>query len=102
MGVNLIAAKNSSRTGRIGNSAKKEKTPPKAPSPLPSSIRRTNSQSTAKVAAKKTSVQIEPTTCSIRRLQKKKERTTGNSERLLTVGFFGLHMLEGSTRTWML
>src|ERR671916_114559 len=102
MGVNFIAAKNSSSTGRTGNSAKKEKTPPRAPSSLPNSIRRTNSQSAASVAAKKASVHTDPTTCKIRAPQKKNERTTGRRERRRTVGFLGFHTLEGSTRTWIL
>jgi hypothetical protein len=102
MGVNFIAAKNSTKTGRIGNSAKKEKAPPRMPSPLRNSIRRTNSQSATSVAAKKTSVQIEPMTCRIRRPQKKKERSIGHWEMRCTVGFFGFQMPEGSTRTWIL
>src|SRR5688572_17308970 len=102
MGVNFIAAKNSSSTGRTGNSAKKEKTPAKGASSLLSSIRCTNSQSAASVVAEKTSVHTDPTICKIRAPQKKNERTTGRRERRRTVGFLGFHMLEGSTRTWIL
>src|ERR687885_120973 len=102
MGVNFIAAKNSSSTGRTGNSAKKEKAPLKTPSWLPNSMRRTNTQSAAVVAAKKTSVHTDPTICKIKAPQKKNERTRGRRERRRTVGFLGFHTLEGSTRTWIL
>src|SRR5918999_1338985 len=101
MGVNFIAAKKRRRIGRMGNSAKKEKTPPRKPSPLPNCIRRTKSQSAASVAAKKRSAQKEPTTCKRRRPQKKNERSIGQRERRWTVGFFGFFRLEGSTRTWI-
>src|SRR5215211_396139 len=101
MGVNFIAAKKRISTGRIGNCAKKEKAPPKKPSPLPSSIRRTNSQSPASVATKKTSTQKEPTTCKSTRLQKKIERSIGQREMRRTVGFLGFQRFEGSTRTWI-
>src|SRR5215212_9220382 len=101
IGVNFIAAKKRSRIGRIGNCAKKEKTPPRRPSPPPSSIRRTNSQSPASVATKKTSTQKEPTTCKSNRPQKKIERSTGQREMRCTVGFLGFQRFEGSTRTWI-
>src|SRR3712207_9587012 len=94
MGVSLIAAKKRRSIGRIGNSAKNAKRPPKGPAPLPNSIRRTKSHRSPSVAAKKTSTQNEPTTCKSSRPQKKNERTIGHREIRRTVGFSGFFMLE--------
>src|SRR5215208_7849958 len=101
MEVNIIAAKKRSKTGRIGNSAKNAKTPPKGPAPLPNSMRRTKSQRPASVTAKKSRTQKEPTTCKRSRPQKKNERTIGQREMRWTVGFVGFQIFEGSTRTWI-
>ena len=87
--------------GRIGNSAKKAKTPPRGPAPLPNSMRRTKSQRPASEALKKTRTQKEPTTCKRSRHQKKNERIMGQREMRSTVGFFGFQIFEGSTRTWI-
>src|SRR5215211_9291246 len=101
MGVNLVAAKKMSRMGKMGNSAKKAKTPPKVSAPLPSCIRRTKIQSTAKVATKKSRLQIDPNTWAKTLPQRKKERIIGHPERRRTVGFVGLRNAEGSILTWI-
>src|SRR5215212_11433740 len=88
MGVNLV-------------SAKKAKTPPKVSAPLPSCIRRTKIQSTAKVATKKSGLQIDPNTWAKTLPQRKKERIIGHPERRRTVGFVGLRNAEGSILTWI-
>src|ERR671910_942748 len=101
MEVNFIAPKKSSSIGRMGNSAKKAKTPPRGPAPLPNSMRRTKSQRPASEAPKKTRTQKEPTTCKRSRHQKKNERIMGQREMRSTVGFLGFQIFEGSTRTWI-
>src|SRR5215210_7514737 len=101
MGVNLMAAKKMSRIGRMGNAAKKAKTPPKAPSPLPSCIRRTNSQRTAIVAAKNRRLQKDPKSWAKTLPQRNNERTIGQRETRCMVGFVGLRKVEGSTLTWI-
>src|SRR5215204_5144808 len=101
MGVNFIAAKKMSRIGRMGNAAKKAKTPPMAPTPLPSCIRLTKSQRTASVAAKKSRLQIDPKTWAKTLPHRKKERTTGQREKRCKAGFVGLRKAEGSILTWI-
>src|SRR5215211_2812915 len=101
MGVNLRAAKKRSNIGRMGNSAKKEKTPPRVPAPLPNCIRRTKSQSTASVATKKSRLQIDPKTWAKTLPHRKNERIIGQRETRCTVGFVGLRNAEGSILTWI-
>src|SRR5215203_4902647 len=101
MGVNFIAAKKRSRIGRIGNSAKKAKTPPRVPTSLPSCIRRTKSQRTASVAVKKSRLQRDPKTWAKTLPQRKKERIIGQRETRCTAGFVGLRKAEGSILTWI-
>src|ERR687894_3222014 len=102
MGVNFIAAKKMSRIGRMGNAAKKAKAPPMAPTPLPSCIRRTKSQRTASVAAKKSRLQTDPKTWAKTLPQRKNERIIGQRERRSAAGFVSLRKAEGSILTWIL
>src|SRR5829696_493092 len=101
MGVNFMAAKNRSRIGKMGNSAKKAKTPPKVCAPLPSCIRRTKSQRTASVAAKKSRLQRDPKTWANTLPQRKNERIIGQRERRSAAGFVSLRKAEGSILTWI-
>src|ERR671916_2355252 len=99
MGVNFIAAKKISRIGRMGNAAKKAKKPPRVPAPLPSCIRRTKSQRTASVTAKKSRLQIDPKTWAKTLPQRKNERITGQRETRCTVGLVSFRNAEGSILT---
>src|SRR5215218_2503925 len=101
MGVNFTAAKKISRIGRMGNAAKKAKTPPRAPAPLPSCIRLTKSQSTVSVAAKKSRLQIDPKTWAKTLPHRKNERITGQRETRRTAGFVGPRKTEGSILMWI-
>src|ERR671911_1186932 len=101
MGVNFIAAKKRSRIGRMGNSAKKAKTPPNVPSPLPSCIRRTKIQRAASVATKKSRLQAEPKSWAKTLPQRKKERIIGQRETRCRAGFVGFRRAEGSILTWI-
>src|SRR5215211_3240180 len=101
MGVNLMAAKKMSKMGRMGNSAKKAKTPPKVSAPLPSCIRRTKSQSKASVAKKKSRLQTDPKTWAKTLPHRKNERIIGQRETRCTVGFVGLRNAGGSILTWI-
>src|SRR5919106_5046800 len=96
MGVNFIAAKKISRIGRMGNAAKKAKTPPRAPAPLPSCIKLTKSQRMASVAAKKSRLQIDPKIWAKTLPHRKTERITGQRETRCTAGVLGLRQTEGS------
>src|ERR687885_1223963 len=101
MGVNLIAAKKMSRIGRMGNSAKKAKTPPKVSASLPICIRRTKIQRPTNVAVKKSRLQAEPKSWAKTLPQRKKERTIGQRETRSRAGFVGLRREEGSILTWI-
>src|SRR5215212_5312213 len=101
MGVNFMAAKNMSKTGRMGNAAKKAKTPPRVSTPLPSCIRRTKSQRTPSVAVKKSRLQTDPKTWAKTLPQRKKERIMGQWETRCKVGFVGLRKAEDSILTWI-
>src|SRR5215218_5430790 len=101
MGVNFMAAKKRSRIGRMGNDAKKAKTPPRVSAPLPSCIRRTKSQRTTSVAVKKSRLQRDPKIWAKTRPQRKNERIIGQRETLCTVGFVGVRRAEGSILTWI-
>jgi hypothetical protein len=101
MGVNFIAAKKSSRIGRMGNSAKKAKTPPKGPTSLPSCIRRTKIQSATIVAVKKSRLQGDPKSWTKTLPQRKKERIIGQRETRCRTGFVGFRRAEGSILTWI-
>src|SRR5215218_6039161 len=99
MGVNFIAAKKRSSIGRMGNSAKKVKTPPKVLALLPSCIRRTKNHSTPIVAAKKSRLQGDPKSWAKTLPQRKKERIIGRRETRWMAGFVDLRNAEGSTLT---
>src|SRR5215213_9628403 len=101
MGVNFIAAKKIRSTGRMGNAAKKAKTPPRVPTSLPSCIRRTKNHRTASVATKKTRLQGEPKSWAKTLPQRKKERIIGQREKRCRAGFVGCRRAEGSTLTWI-
>src|SRR5215217_9491940 len=101
MGVNFIAAKKSNSIGRIGNAAKKAKTPPRGPASLPSCIRRTKNQMTTSVATKKSRLQGEPKSWAKTLPQRKKERIIGQRETRCKAGFVGWRRAEGSILTWI-
>src|ERR687889_1673227 len=81
MGVNFIPAKKSSNMGKMGKAAKKANTPPMAPAPLPSCIRRTKNHRTASVATKKSRLQGDPKSWAKTLPQRKKERIIGRREK---------------------
>src|SRR5919205_389631 len=101
MGVNFIAAKKISSIGRIGNAAKKAKTPPRAPASLPSCIRRTKNQRAASVATKKSRLQGEPKSWAKTLPQRKRERIIGQRETRWRAGFVGWRRADRSTLTWI-
>src|SRR5919206_85247 len=101
MGVSFIAAKKRSRIGKIGNSAKKAKTPPKVSAPLPSRIRRTKIQSATIAAVKESRLQGDPKSWAKTLPQRKKERIIGQRETRCIAGFVGFRRAEGSTLTWI-
>src|SRR5919112_6269141 len=101
MGVNFIAAKKSSSTGRMGNAAKKAKTPPKVPTSLPSCITRTKNQRAASVATKKSRLHGEPKRWAKTLPQRKKERIIGQRETRCRAGFVGWRRADRSTLTWI-
>src|SRR5919112_848430 len=98
MGVNFIAAKKISRIGRMGNAAKKAKTPPRVPAPLPSCVMLTKSQRMASVAAKKSRLQIDPKTWAKTLPHRKNERITGQRETRCTAGVVGFGHSSPSSR----
>src|SRR5919202_6316393 len=101
LGVDFIAAKKTSRIGRIGNSAKNAKTPPKVPTPLPSCNRCTKSHRPAIVTVKKSRLHTDPKTWAKTLPQRKNERIIGQRETRCMVGFVGLRKAEGSIFTWI-
>src|SRR3954451_25461459 len=101
MGVNFMAAKKRSSIGKIGNAAKKAKTPPKVPTSLPSCIRRTKSQMAAIVAVKKSRLQRDPKSWAKTLPQRNKERIIGRREARWMAGFVGFLRAEGSILTWI-